>query len=209
MRFKLEVNVAELKPVILNQPAVIREMARIILDRVRARTERGESATGAALPKPKDGGQPLRRTGSFLDSFGIRERTYPDGTISAVVRPMGPRPQEEHAGIKRKRLAVRSRRLALMAAGAIGVALQKVAGTHAQAPPLASIRRRRTVVDQGSLAAILSLGPRDERGQKGDRGVYLVFVPKETERADARRAAQELIQLELQQTGRIHTIRRR
>lgn len=208
MRFKLEVHVAELRPVILNQPAVIREMAQLILSRVRARTERGESATGAPLPRPKDGGQPLRRTGSFLASFDVRERTHSDGTISAVVRPMGPRPENEQAAIKRKKRAARSRRFALMAAGSIGVALQKLAGTE-RAPALGSLKRRRTVVDQGSLAAILSLRPQDDRGMKGGRGVYRVFVPRESEIADARRVAQELIHVDLRETGRVRTIRRR
>ena len=166
---------------------VVHRMTSAVADAVRERTARGEGSRGP-LPPPKDGGRALQRTGSLLASIGflVQERS---GRVRGLVRALGPRPVAERAQIKRKKAAAarrtRSLRAAARARGVVRVG---------------SIRLR-TVVDQGSLVAILSRAPRDKRARNGGRAIYAVFEATDRDVAAANRAAVGSVKLELPSTG--------
>lgn len=201
LRVKIKVPVIDFK--ITNRAAVVEEVAAMISKRIQDRTQRGESAFGGPLPRGKQDHPPLQDTGSFVASFGYRMGRYAgafhEGEPYAIVRPMGPRPDDEQKGIKTKKRAAFRRARVLRAAEAIGNTLQRIVGSTAA--PSARIRAKRTVIDQGSLAAILSVEPKDPRALAGQRAVYRVFQARETELTEARAIVMREARIELEEIG--------
>lgn len=209
--FSLSTTVDPMTARVVNEVAVVTEMTAHMLSRIRARTAAGQGADGR-LPAAKDTGAVLERSGSFLASFGMRVRHKASG-VEGVVRALGPRPRDERGTIRRRVAAAKERTSALRARAEAAVARTSSRGQRLaeglSADERAEYRaglslsrnritlsrlRSRTVVDQGSLAAILSVPPRDPNGRKGGRGTYRVFVPRPEElRETARIAAESMV----------------
>lgn len=200
MKLSVQVTAPQLQLLVANPRETVEAMTRDVVAQVRDRTRRGQGAD-KALPAPKDGGQPLRRTGSLQASIGYVMRTARGtGAPVGVVRALGPRPKVERADIQRKRAAA-ARRTAEGRAAFAEVALGAGGAARSHYERQARRYRVRTAVDQASLAAILSTPPRDLRARNGGRAIYIVFRAREDEVRRARDVANRTVRVSLTSAG--------
>ncbi len=171
-----------------NEFLTVAKMGEVIRNRVEARLRLGAGAHGL-LPRPKDGGTAMNRTGRILSNIYYVMRTSAKGTPRAIVRADGKRPVEETAD-KKPRAAARQR-AARRAAASTGyhegkrLAVKKYKSSGRRRGPASLFRYRfntssiriRSADTNSSVVAILSLPPssKDKRGRAGGRGVYIVF----------------------------------
>lgn len=172
IRFAVTTRIPRLAYVLDNERHVLSLASQDILTDIQARFRSGLDARGS-MPTPKDGGRPMQRTGSFASSFGWKIRTNKRGVMRGVVRAWGNRPDKEKAAIRKKTLSARWRTEQLRAEYLMDRERRGIRGRGK-----AKHIRKRTVVDQGSLAAILSQPPADQRSRNGKRAVYRVFEPR-------------------------------
>lgn len=145
--------------VVANAHAVIEQMAVAEVEAVKRRTLAGQGASGP-LPRPKDGGSPLNRTGQLLASIAYEMReARGNGLPSAVVRPMGDRVDKADRSKARRARAKRLKRAGVIVRPATG--------------------RRRGGQARGGrnqdVASVLAYAPKDKRAAGGRRGIYDVF----------------------------------
>lgn len=199
LKVDLEVHQLELH---LQRKKVVETIAQRMLERVRSRTARGESAKGTPLPKPKDGGEPLKKTGSFLASFGyvLRTTKWDPKEFYAIIMPMGNR----EGWLQRKE----TRQAKMKAATAIGRAFAKLGGLSMkeiraqEKAAKKAMKKTRSHVTQMALAKILSVAPKDLRSKKGGRRLYRVFEPRDSELSEATAIAQANLGAVLVTTGK-------
>lgn len=197
-----------------NEEETVREMGEAIRDDVQRGLARGQGARGS-LPRPKDGGRALYRTGTLANSIGVvlrqkgRQRTI--GPLrseaayawSSVVRALGDRPPEENSAKKLKSAARNTKRLRaekiaeLTEEHAKGNViesrwLRKVPTKKGQIFRVGKIRRRAAVTN-AALAAVLSQPPRDLRSKNGGRKEYRVFEPNVARQRAALEAAKRVM----------------
>jgi len=144
-----------------NERALLEALARQQARAVRMRAIQQRGATLAPLPRPKDGGLAWHESGALIASIGVVSRMR-RGRPEALVRPLGERTGRDFgAAVKR----ARERTKALRAAAVLGAVLRDVgsASSGASGLPAKPARklklskvRRRAVVDNAGLAAVLS-----------------------------------------------------
>lgn len=217
----VEATVAELRPVFRNARETVGAMTTRLRQRIAARTAAGQDADGP-LPPSKDGNPALQRTRTLLGAIGqtvkwqprasVRKTMGParesDGDWVGVVRAFGARPADEAEAVDRKKAAARARTQQLRVAAVLGGFLQhmnapsSVLGRKRRGPGIRLSRVRvRTVVDNMSLAAILSVPPKDKRGIAGKRASYRVFLARESEHEESAQIAQTMLVVELVAVG--------
>jgi len=156
-------------------------------EQVRANVERrlflGMGAKGA-LPKPKDGGAPMRRTGRLAANITYHLKLSRRGVIG-VVTASGNRPTEEVAN--KAKNAARKQREARKLASVTGeyqgrqLSRRRVRSKYSPSGFVEKVSvgriRFRAAKTNHNLAAILSVPPKpsDKRGYNGHRGRYVVF----------------------------------
>jgi hypothetical protein len=197
-----------------NEEETLREMGEAIRDDVQRGLASGRGSRGA-LPRPKDGGRALYRTGTLANSIGVvlrqkaRQRTI--GPMrnesayawSSIVRALGDRPPEENTARKVKSAARNTKRLRaekiaeLTEKHARGDViesrwLRKVPTKKGQIFKVGKIRRRAAITNAG-LAAVLSQPPRDLRSKNGGRKEYRVFEPNLARQRAALAAAKRVM----------------
>lgn len=204
---KFHVEVPEMRPRYANEREVIGLMTTRLMGRVKARAASGRGVDGP-MPASKDGST-YRDSGTLIASIAsvVRERRTKAGTsFEGVVRPFGARPPSEDAATRARKRGARQRQAQLRAAAVIGGFLQ-----HANAPDSVLGRKRRgtgirlsrirsrTVVDNASLAAILSVPAKDKRA--AGRGVYRPFGAREDEQEEIAAIARATLVVELVEVG--------
>lgn len=199
---KAEVTVPKLRPRYVNERETITAMTQRLAARIIERTRAGQGVSGA-LPRGKGDNAPMNRTGALLALFGaaVQER---DGRVSGVVRAFGSRPAHERLSIQKKTAAARARTAQLRAAAVVGGFLRHqatgdpVVGRRSRGRGISLSRIRvRTVTNNGALAAILSVPPKDRRSINGNRGVYRVFEARDSEQAELGVIARGMLVVEL------------
>lgn len=200
--------------VVTNEEEVVLAMTQHLESAIRRRTAAGQGVAGQ-LPIAKDTGRSYQRSGSLLGAIGSRMRVR-RGAPEGVVRPLGPRPREERGVIRRRKTSAAERTSALRTRAL--AALERVEGRgqrlrdgltlderrEFRAGLSLSLNRlkvgrlrRRTVIGQGSLAAILSVPPNDPNGIAGGRGVYRVFLARPDELGAMGRVAGQRMRVSL------------
>ncbi len=213
----VETHVPELRPVYRNARETVGAMTAHLRKRIAARTAAGQGADGP-LPAAKDGNPGLRRTGTLLGAIGETMRWVPgagarksmgpvredDGQWVGSVRAFGDRPASEATRVDKRAAAARVRTQQLRAAATIGGFLQhmqspdSVLGRKRRGPGIRLSRVRvRTAVDNMSLAAILSVPPKDKRSINGNRASYRVFLARDSEQAEVAQIARTMLVVEL------------
>jgi hypothetical protein len=86
VRLKVTIDVPEIEGLDLDTDKVIRKVARAMATRVRQRLRAGQAKQGA-LPNPKSGGKPFRRTGDAIRS--VKAGRVKRGTATSTVMPRG------------------------------------------------------------------------------------------------------------------------
>lgn len=209
-----KIKVPEMVLELENRDAVIEAMTAKLAASVSERTNRGEGVQGK-LPQPKDGGDPLNASGSLRASIGYVMRKNKKGEPYGVVRALGPRPKDERTTIRAKKAAAKKRTVELRAnaqaaykrtgrvvfRGVIGRWASARVGFDKKGKLKLGRLRVRTVTDQGSLAGILSVSPRDPNGIVGRRGIYRVFAARDSEVRDAHDIAQRSLSAKIRTTG--------
>lgn len=182
-----------------NERQVLESAGKMLRKSVADRARRGISSSGKRMPPPKDGWTPYFRTGQLAGSinewvrpikrrrsFGVRPgaETLKQQQVlrwELVVEPMGDRLRGESDGKKR---AAHRRRMQGRRAGLVLAAV-----FSASPPSRAALKRMLRGVGSKSgntnksVAAILSVAPKDPNGVKGRRAVYRVFELSRNERA--------------------------
>jgi hypothetical protein len=199
--FKVDVEVKKLELGVRNEREVVEAMTERMLARVRERTQRGTGVDGAQLPRPKDGGQPLQRSGQLRASIGATVRETRSGVFVGHVKPLGPR-----TDVGNRAASAKVRTQMMRAAAVIGAfgqisATGSTPGRKAKGPGIKLARVRvRTADTNAALAGILSVPPKDLRGINGDRGTYRVFVASTREHAELAQLAQRTLVVALDPT---------
>lgn len=184
----------------------MRAMARTVSRAVKRSTLAGFDAHGRRLPKPKDGGRALQRSGVFVRSIKMlkskRARAVKSPHTGKIAIP------KYHVfadGVRDKKNLAKLRRLArektkqARAAAVLGEAFGALATGRGVSSDFTRSKRgagiklgkiRFRVVNKNSqIAAILSVKPKDKRAKNGNRGIYRVFEASDRYRVKARDAA--------------------
>ena len=177
-------------------------MASAIAAEVKSRAARGVGAQGN-LPKPKDGGRPLWRTGTLIRSIEALPSAR-DPTRWAV-RATGDRPTEERgatkvAGAKARTKALRAERVGAFIAANPTRALALGKRELRKELKLGKVRVRAADTN-AALAGILSVPPRDKRAKAGGRKPARVLEANDDYRQLGARVAAAIIQPRLVAIG--------
>jgi hypothetical protein len=172
-----------------NEHEAVARATESILRRVVSRTKQGVGARGP-LPRPDDGGPPMVDTGTLRDSISMRVAITKTGRPEGYVFAFGRRPDDERRAISRGRKSARARTKILREAKArtLPLVLSRKAIWRA-------IRQTqvRTVVDNASLAAILSVPSK----HRPARVVYRVFEATDAEQQEAAAVVRSVLKAEL------------
>ena len=179
-----------------NPKETVKAMADAVSRGVSENTRKGKDAHGRRLPKPKDGGKPLYRSGTFFHSIGpvlSKTRRSRKPTKRKQKPPMfhvfatGARPLDENVKAKKKRARIRSKEM--KAAAVLGEAFGVMATGRDLNPTFKRKRRGagmsvsrirvRAADTNAALSGILSVAPKDKRSKNGKRGIYRVFEASE------------------------------
>lgn len=204
---KLDVTTKPVRPRYPNEREVVSAMTFVLAGRIRERTRAGQGVNGP-LPQSKDG-TTYRDTGTLQAAIGhavswkatrVKGQIGPmmesEGQWSGVVRAFGARPASEDAAMRVRKRGARQRTAQLRAAASIGGFLRGAAAPEEGVRKIRMSRVRiRTVTDNASLAAILSVRARDKRA--ANRGEYRVFDVRETEREQLGSVARSMIVVDL------------
>lgn len=189
---KVEVRVPQFT-VETNEDETLAAMAQAVAGDVRARLAAGQGSRGA-LPSPKDGGEPLNRTGELAASIrGTRSRQRNEW----IVRAVGSRGTAEERSELRRKAAERqeSRRNAKLEAF---LGANPSTSFTAQSRKLRTMLgiskiRSRAVTTNAGLLAVLAAPPKDVRARNGDRGRYAVLEPTERYSRIAKETGQRVL----------------
>ncbi len=177
-------------------------MASAVADDAQSRARRGAGAHGA-LPRPKDGGKPINRTGQLIAGIGATPSKR-DPT-RWVVWATGQRGSDDDAKQKKSRARAeqRRRRKARVAAfSASGAGFHMTKRERRRAAGVGKIRVR-AVTTNAALLAVLANKPKDKRASAGNRAQYRVL--ERTPRTDqlARNAGAKVMRYNLISVGKI------
>lgn len=209
MELSFEARVDELELVIVNERETVQAMGEAQRERTVTRLLSGQGAT-SSLPRPKDGGRAMQRSGALASSIANLLTRNRKGEWVSTVRATGNRPESENVAKKKQRAKAKTKEL--RAAMAVALTLQSIAGE------VDSDLVRKKVGKDGShfklsrfkvragetnaaIAAILSVPPKDIRGVNGGRGVYRVFEPSAGGREAAAFAARRTMIAKLVKKG--------
>ncbi len=183
---KVEVPQFDLSVDILNEEDIVALAGAAVAANISARMKAGNGALGA-LPRPKDGGNALDRTGQLQNSIGfvMKSTARKDGSVShwAIVRALGDRSdratRDANAKARQKKLRaafVIGETMAQITTGKVSTARRglkgRLTGGHL---------RSRSAGTNGALVAILSNPPRDQRSINGGRKVYVIFATNDAD----------------------------
>lgn len=200
MRVKVVVP-AGLNLTVENERALLEALGRAQASNVRMRAIAQMGVSGA-LPRPRDGGLAWHESGALLASIGTVSRVR-RGRPEVIVRPLGQRIGRDFgAAVKRARESTKR----LRAAAVLGAALQSMAGASSgggNAKPAGKVKlsklRRRAVVDNAGLAAVLSK-PDPRPGRRTNR--YVVMGASKSDEQEIETTTRRLIRVGLTETKR-------
>mgnify|MGYP003658500989 CR=1 FL=1 len=172
-----------------NEHEAVSRATETILRRVIARTRQGVGAKGP-LPRPDDGGPPMVETGTLRDSISMKVELSKTGRPAGYVFAFGRRPDDERRAITRGRKSARVRTKILREAKARTLPLILSRKSLWRAVRQTQVR---TVVDNASLAAILSVPSK----HRPARVVYRVFEATEAEQHEAAAVVRSVLKAEL------------
>lgn len=206
--FQVAVSAFDLK--IQNEEETVRAMGEVVKTDLERNLAAGRGARGA-LPRPKDGGRPMFRTGLLAKSINVvmRQRGRRRGFIgpmrddsayewSAAVYATGDRPDakqrraNDRRNTKERRQRATEEALADLAAGRSSPFLRRVPTKSGNIFKLGRVRSRSGHTN-AAVAAILSQPPKDLRAKNGDRAQYRVFEPTQQQKVAAARVAQKVM----------------
>lgn len=195
---------AGLKLTVENERALLEALGRAQASNVRMRAIAQMGVSGP-LPRPRDGGLAWHESGALLASIGLVSRVR-RGRPEVVVRPLGERTGRDFgAAVKR----ARARTKQLRAAAVLGAALQSLAGVSTGTAGIARQKksnkvllsriRRRAVVDNAGLAAVLSQ-PDPRPGRRSNR--YVVMGASRSDETEIENLTRRHIRVNLTETRR-------
>ncbi len=198
-RLAYDVIVPEFKPEILREPRTVAVMAATVSRAVKAQAARGIGAHGA-LPSPKAGGRAYNQTGTLVRSISAvpSKRNPKRWLVRATGARAGGKAKAKRARARTK--ALRSARVATFLASNPLAAFTMGKRERRKALGLGRLRRRAADTNS-SLAAILSVKPKDQRAKRGRRGVYRVLEATDRYRKMAAAAAAKYGRYRLRQSG--------
>lgn len=188
---KLELDMPPLVFHASNEHAAVEKATEVVLRSVISRTRQGQGYRGR-LPRPTDGGPPMVETGTLINSIGMRVSLSRRGTPTGIISPTGPRPENEAEKIASAKKSARKKTRVLRSNA---LKLEDYARLQGKQRRNALSRIRvRTVVDNQSLAAILSV---QDRKRAPRRVVYPVFQMTEEEAREAAAVVRQVLEVEL------------
>lgn len=198
---KVEVKVPKLAVVYENEDEALERMAQAVAGDVRARLATGQGARGP-LPSPKDGGEPLNRTGQLAASIdATRSRRRGEW----IVRATGDRGTEEARAEAKRRASARQRARRAERLSAFLDANPSTAFTTSRRELRSMLGlgkiRVRAVTTNASVLAVLAAAPKDLRARNGDRAQYAVLEPTPRYSAVAKEAGERVLRTVVVQTG--------
>lgn len=192
---------AGLRLTVENERALLEALGRAQASNVRMRAIAQMGVTGP-LPRPRDGGLAWHESGALLSSIGTVSRVR-RGRPEVIVRPLGARTGRDFGAAVRR---ARERTKQLRAAAVIGAALQSLGGASSgggSSKPARKLRlskiRRRAVVDNAGLAAVLSK-PDPRPGRRSNR--YVVMGASRSDEQEIEATTRRLIRVNLTETRR-------
>lgn len=206
--FQVAVSAFELK--VENEEETVRAMGEAVKVDLERNLAAGRGAKGP-LPRPKDGGRAMFRTGLLARSINVvmRQRGRRRGFIgpmrddaayewSAAVYSTGDRPDakqrraNDRRNTKERRQRVADEALADLAAGHSSPWLRRVPTKSGNILKLGRVRSRSGHTN-AAVAAILSQPPKDVRAKNGDRAQYRIFEPTQRQREAAAQVARRIM----------------
>ena len=191
---------------LINPKETVRAMAVAVSKDVKKSTRAGRDAHGRMLPRPKDGGRALIRSGRFFRSIMASPAKSRNKKPAASGKKRPPRyvvfaqgARDDVKDVLGKKRRARERTKQMRAAAVLGEAFGAMATGRGISSDFKrnkkkagiSLGRMRVhvVSTNAHLAGVLSVPPKDRRGKNGRRGVYRVFEASDRYRLTARDAA--------------------
>lgn len=194
MKLKLGVIVPKIKFEAVNETEVVAAMGAAIASDITSRALRGIGATGA-LPRPKDGGKPLQRTGTLLGS--IRTVQSRRNKARQVVTATGKRPDKENVAAKKKRARAKTKQFRDATKSQFAKQRPRLAEKMSRREMYKLLKlkglRFRTADTNAALAGILSSAPKDKRAKEGGRKLYRVLEATDRTRKIAKKTADRFL----------------